>query len=69
MVRPSYTARCVRSGKWWAIEVPEVRGAHSQARRLDQVEAQARDAVALLLDVPPDSFDMDVHVVDDVERS
>ncbi len=51
-----YTVRARREGAWWAIEVPEVPGAFSQARRLDQVEAVARGAVALLLDVASDSF-------------
>jgi len=56
--RRSYTARCRRSGAWWAIDVPELRGVYSQARRLDQVEEMARDAIALFLDVPDDSFDV-----------
>jgi predicted RNase H-like HicB family nuclease len=55
-----YTARCVRSGTWWAITVPEIKGVFSQARRLDQVEAMAREAVALMLDVAPDSFEIEV---------
>lgn len=63
MVRPAteratYTAQCVRSGDWWAITVPEVPGAFTQSRRLDQAEDMARDAVALLLRVPPGSFDL-----------
>ena len=55
-----YTARCRRSRDWWAISVPELKGLHSQARRIDQVEGMARDAIALMLDVAPDSFDVDV---------
>jgi predicted RNase H-like HicB family nuclease len=57
-----YTARAERSGKWWAISVPEVKGAHSQARRLDQVEDMARDAIAGVLDVPMRSFEVQVEV-------
>ncbi|MEV7984579.1 hypothetical protein [Micromonospora sp. NPDC085948] len=56
-----YTAQCVRSGHWWAITVPEVKGVASQARRLDQVEATARAAIALMLDVEPHSFDVEVE--------
>ncbi|MEU1886994.1 type II toxin-antitoxin system HicB family antitoxin [Micromonospora sp. WMMD987] len=56
-----YTAVCVRSGKWWSISVPELRGVHSQARRLDQVEDMAREAVALMLDVSPRSFEVEVR--------
>ncbi|MGC4889199.1 type II toxin-antitoxin system HicB family antitoxin [Micromonospora sp. DT227] len=56
-----YTATCVRSGGWWAITVPEITGVFSQARRLDQVEKMAREAIALMLDVKPDSFDVEVQ--------
>jgi hypothetical protein len=38
-----------------------VPGAVTQARRLDQVEAMAREVVSLLLEVTPDSFDLDVR--------
>jgi len=52
----TYTAVCESSGRWWAIRVPEVDGVFSQARRLDRVEYMARDAIALMLEVPPNSF-------------
>jgi hypothetical protein len=52
-----------RVGDWWAIDVPEVPRIHTQARRLAQVEGMARDAIALLLDVPEDSFDVVVRPV------
>ncbi|MCX4387091.1 hypothetical protein OG777_09125 [Micromonospora peucetia] len=41
--------------------MPEIKGVFSQARRLDQVEGMARDAIALMLDVDPHSFDIDVQ--------
>ena len=46
-----YRVRAVRSGGWWAITVPELPGVFSQARRLDQVETMAREAIALMLDI------------------
>lgn len=52
------TARATRSGGWWAVEVPEVPGLLTQAKRLDQVAAQVADAAALL-GVP----DVEVSVV------
>jgi hypothetical protein len=51
-----------RTGRWWLIDVPEVPAAHSQARRLDQAEDVARDLIALMADVDPDSFDVDITV-------
>lgn len=56
------SARCQRSGGGWAVDVPEVPGAFTQAKRLDQVPAQAADAVALLLDVPASSVRVTVTV-------
>ena len=57
----TYTAVCRRAGDWWAISVPEIKGVHTQARRLDQVEAMARDAIALFLDVTPDTLAIEVR--------
>jgi predicted RNase H-like HicB family nuclease/predicted XRE-type DNA-binding protein len=57
----TYTARARRSGRWWAIDVPELPGVYSQARRLDRVEPMARDAIALFLDVDPATFDVRVE--------
>ncbi len=64
-MRDTYTALAERSGGWWAITVPELRGVFSQARRLSQVEPVARDAIALFLGVPADSFDIHVREVVD----
>ena len=60
-MKQTYTVTAVRSGRWWAIEAPDLRGVHSQARRLDQVEAMAREAIALVLAVPEDSFDVSIQ--------
>ncbi|HEX9342080.1 MAG TPA: type II toxin-antitoxin system HicB family antitoxin, partial [Actinomycetota bacterium] len=46
-----YRVVAERSGDWWAISVPDLPGVFSQARRLDQVDAMAREAIALMLDV------------------
>ena len=69
--KATYTAVCRRAGDWWAVDVAEIRGVHTQARRLDQVEAMARDAIALLRDVPTDSFDVVVqpHLDADAEQT
>ena len=61
MGRKVYTAKAVRSGDWWAVTVEGMRGVHTQARRLDQVDEMARDALALMLDVDPQAFDVIVR--------
>jgi len=73
VTRKAYRAlatRGRRTGGWWAIEVPEIPGVFSQARRLDGVEAMARDAIALMRDVDPMSFDVTVepHLDEETER-
>ncbi len=50
-VAHSYRVEAVRSGDWWSITVPELSGVFSQAKRLDQVEASAREAIAMMLDI------------------
>ena len=49
--RGGYRVEVVRSGNWWAISVPALRGVFSQARRLDRVEATAREAISMMLDI------------------
>jgi predicted RNase H-like HicB family nuclease len=56
-----YTAVARRSGGWWAISVPEIKGVHSQARRLDQVPVMAAEAIALMLDVDPSTIAVQVQ--------
>jgi predicted RNase H-like HicB family nuclease len=43
-----------RSGGWWAITVPALDGVFSQAKRLDQVDDSAREAISLMLDIDED---------------
>ena len=44
-----YRVEAIRSGGWWAITVPSLDGVFSQAKRLDQVENRAREAISLML--------------------
>jgi predicted RNase H-like HicB family nuclease len=59
-----------RSGRWWVISVPDVPSAHSQARRLSDVDDTAGELIALMTDAPPGSFTVHVDVVlpEDVRR-
>lgn len=57
----TYRASAIRSGDWWAIEVPDV-AVHTQAKRLDQAANMAREAIALVLDVDEVGIDVEVDV-------
>jgi hypothetical protein len=61
-MKAKYTARAVRDGDWWAIDVLEDPRLFTQARRLDRVEYMARDVISLWFEVPEDSFDLDIRV-------
>lgn len=47
------TAHCVWDGAWWIVDVPEVDGALTQGRTLEEATAMAADAVGSLLDIDP----------------
>lgn len=61
--RMSYRVDVVRSGDWWAITIPELNGVFSQAKRLEQVEPRAREAIAMMLDIEETAVGtIEVHV-------
>lgn len=50
------TAHCVRDGDWWVVDVPEVDGAVTQGRTLDEAALMAADVAGLLLGVEPSTI-------------
>jgi hypothetical protein len=56
-----YTALVSRDGRFWHVEVPEIDRV-TQARNLNEVDLMARDLVAIMTGVEPDSFELDVRV-------
>jgi len=65
----TYRANLTRDGRYWNVRVPEVKRS-TQARNLAEAEAMARDLIAIMEDVPPDSFAVEVKIVlpNDVRR-
>jgi predicted RNase H-like HicB family nuclease len=55
------TAVARRSGRWWSVEVPALPGVFTQARTLEAVEPMVRDAIAMFLQVPASSIDLEVR--------
>lgn len=51
-------AKAVRSDGWWSVEVPEIDGAFTQAKRLDQIPDKVADAVAILTGTPKDQVEV-----------
>lgn len=61
MVTDSYTAEVERDGRFWLVWVPEIERV-TQARNLREVEPMARDLVAMMLEVAPDSFELAIRI-------
>ena len=56
-MKPTYEVVAKRSDRWWGLTVPDVPGVVSQVRSLRQADEYAREAVAFVLGVEPNSFD------------
>ncbi|WP_331756633.1 type II toxin-antitoxin system HicB family antitoxin [Streptomyces decoyicus] len=57
----AYRVTARRSGDWWALEVPDLPGVFSQAKRLDKADEAASEAIAVMLDVEPEEVQVDVQ--------
>ncbi len=60
MTRKTYRVRATREQRFWLLSVPEL-DIVTQARSLDRAEATVRDLIAVWLDVPAESFDVDLE--------
>ncbi|MEX0835948.1 MAG: hypothetical protein WD010_07640 [Nitriliruptor sp.] len=58
----TYRVTATREADWWALVAFDVVGREvaSQSRRLDQADATIREAIALVLDVEEDAFEVDI---------
>jgi DNA-directed RNA polymerase specialized sigma24 family protein len=56
----TYRAVATQEKRFWLLSVPEL-DVVTQARKLDRAEATVRDLIAVWLDVPPDSFAVEVE--------
>jgi predicted RNase H-like HicB family nuclease len=64
MDRQTFRVHPERDGKFWLVRIPELPRIAAQARRLDQVEDVARDAIALWFEIPEKSFDLAIDPPD-----
>lgn len=56
-----FHANAYLEGKWWMVEIPEVNGL-TQAKKLTEVTLMAREFIAVTLDIPMDSFEIEMTV-------
>ena len=57
----TYHARVSRGDVFWLVYVPEINH-YTQARNLGEVEPVARDLIAVMKEIDPQSFVLDVSV-------
>jgi len=57
----TYHARVVRGEVFWLVDVPEINH-YTQARNLGEVESMARDLIAVMEEIDPQSFTLEVSV-------
>lgn len=53
---------------WWVVSVPEIPGAHSQGRTLEEAREMIKDAVSLLLEVRREDAEREMAGKKDVVR-
>ena len=55
----TFHAEAARDGEFWSVRVPEI-GRTTQARTPAEIEPMARDLIAIMEDVPADSFGLEI---------
>ena len=58
----TYHVRVERDEKHWMLYVPEIDRV-TQARNLREVDSMARDLIAIMDEIPADSFDLEIDIV------
>jgi hypothetical protein len=60
--RPLYRATIEPHGEWFLVKAPDLPGARAQVARRTDAAGAIRDAIALIVEVPAESID--VNLVD-----
>lgn len=63
-----YDVHVTRGDVYWLVHVPAV-SRSTQARTLREIEPMARDLIAVMLDVDPGSFDLNVDITMPVDAA
>lgn len=63
MIRTTYKATIEKSGKFWVISVPAIRLLHTQALSKNSIEPMTREAISMMLEVEPSSFDLEFEFI------
>lgn len=64
-----YLAKVRRDGDHWALNVYGLNGATAHLFTFDRLDEVVRDLIALVLNVPTDSFDVAIEISDTAHQS
>ena len=63
MIKTTYRATVEKAGKFWVISVPAIRLLHTQALTKNSIEPMTRDAISMMLEIEPSSFDLEFEFI------
>lgn len=62
--RPIYRVMAERESEFWFVKAPGLPRVFTQVRELDEADAMIREVAYLVLDMDPDSFDIELEVME-----
>lgn len=66
MIKIQYKANVQKDGALWFIQLPSHENVFTQARNIDEIESMTREVISLMLEIPADSFDLELSFVPDM---
>jgi predicted RNase H-like HicB family nuclease len=69
MTAKIYEVIALPSSEWWSLEVPSVPGAISQGRTHEEVVFMATDAISMILEIPKDQIQVQIHYQGSLAKS
>ena len=60
MIKTQYKANVQKDGALWFIQLPSHENIFTQAQNIDEIEPMTREVISLMLEIPADSFDLEL---------
>lgn len=60
MIKTRFKANVKQDGVFWFIQISDHENLCTQARNIDEIEPMAREVISLMLEIPQDSFELEL---------
>jgi len=60
MIKTRFKANVKQDGVFWFIQISDHENLFTQARTIDEIEPMAREVISLMLEIPQDSFELEL---------